>query len=218
MSKVCVSCGKDLQDDAAFCPECGTKIEAQKEESNRFCSDCGTKFEKGVKFCPKCGKPADGGARPIAPVAGPVQNYQQPMPTPMYSPASMAIQSGVGAVDGCATIEIIRDFRFYGLIVPFSVYVDDVEIGKVKNNNHATFNVPVGRHKLMVKENNIGPQSIAEMFNGVSDPFVFDAPNGGYLRFSCNYTFGKFISITPIPLLLLLTNGKRILQVTPKMY
>jgi len=37
-------------DDAVFCQECGTRLEAA-------CPGCGTANQLGAKFCKKCGQP-----------------------------------------------------------------------------------------------------------------------------------------------------------------
>lgn len=50
----CPSCGADIDDDAAFCTECGTRIE-KTEPAFVFCSNCGNKEEAGAKFCTECG-------------------------------------------------------------------------------------------------------------------------------------------------------------------
>ncbi len=49
----CPSCGKPLQSNVKFCPDCGAKI-AQKSH----CTECGAKMEPGAKFCGECGAKA----------------------------------------------------------------------------------------------------------------------------------------------------------------
>ncbi len=54
----CASCGAELDDDSAFCTECGTpvnKVEEKPEQSFIFCTNCGNKEEAGTKFCSECG-------------------------------------------------------------------------------------------------------------------------------------------------------------------
>jgi membrane protease subunit (stomatin/prohibitin family) len=46
----CPGCGIPLASNVKFCPECGTKIQAEA-----FCTECGEKLPPGVKFCPECG-------------------------------------------------------------------------------------------------------------------------------------------------------------------
>ena len=71
---ICSNCGMDVSD-SAFCPNCGNKMEVEKEsktcpncnynvgESN-FCPNCGTKIEteKEKSFCPNCGNDVSGDA------------------------------------------------------------------------------------------------------------------------------------------------------------
>ena len=48
-TKKCTGCGKEIPQDAKFCPECGTKQEA------KFCHNCGEKLSQNAKFCSNCG-------------------------------------------------------------------------------------------------------------------------------------------------------------------
>ena len=48
--KVCPSCGKECQDNDAFCAKCGTKLETEIK-----CSNCGKVLVADDNFCPACG-------------------------------------------------------------------------------------------------------------------------------------------------------------------
>lgn len=48
----CPQCGKPVNYNAKFCPECGADI-------TEHCTNCGAKLETGAKFCPECGKKTD---------------------------------------------------------------------------------------------------------------------------------------------------------------
>jgi len=50
----CNNCGKEMPDNAKFCLECGSKIEAFAE-NELICPKCGKKTAKG-KFCMECGE------------------------------------------------------------------------------------------------------------------------------------------------------------------
>ena len=66
MSK-CANCGADLPENTAFCPNCGTKVEAaEAPKMGGFCGGCGTQLTEGATFCPKCGKPVGGAKAPKA--------------------------------------------------------------------------------------------------------------------------------------------------------
>jgi hypothetical protein len=49
----CPSCGTPLATKVKFCPECGTKIQAEGK-----CGQCGAKLHPGAKFCAECGAKA----------------------------------------------------------------------------------------------------------------------------------------------------------------
>lgn len=51
----CPKCGNELPENARFCLECGTKIEALAD-NEMICPACGKKTPKG-KFCMECGQP-----------------------------------------------------------------------------------------------------------------------------------------------------------------
>ena len=69
--KYCKNCGKELKDDAKFCPRCGSTVPViekseirdvppvsdTKKPSQSFCKNCGAPLKEGVKFCQKCGSP-----------------------------------------------------------------------------------------------------------------------------------------------------------------
>ena len=46
----CPKCNAPLENNAKFCPECGTKIQAEAH-----CTQCGAILKPGVKFCGECG-------------------------------------------------------------------------------------------------------------------------------------------------------------------
>lgn len=56
----CSQCGANLNADAKFCPQCGTRIEppvpeAAEAPQSRVCPGCGAEVAKGMKFCSQCG-------------------------------------------------------------------------------------------------------------------------------------------------------------------
>lgn len=56
----CSQCGANLNADAKFCPQCGTRIdppvpEAAEAPQSRVCPGCGAEVAQGMKFCSQCG-------------------------------------------------------------------------------------------------------------------------------------------------------------------
>ncbi len=62
----CKHCGHTLEQDAKFCPSCGTRCQ---EETPGRCLSCGTELAPGVKFCPSCGFAVATGAPKAEPQA-----------------------------------------------------------------------------------------------------------------------------------------------------
>lgn len=63
----CSTCGKDISDKAAACPQCGTPVvPAVPEVMAILCEECGSEIPAGSSACPNCGCPvASGDAAPF---------------------------------------------------------------------------------------------------------------------------------------------------------
>jgi RNA polymerase subunit RPABC4/transcription elongation factor Spt4 len=55
----CPECGAEIQEEAKFCPSCGTKIEYSEEKitegQKRLCPNCGAELSRDDLFCGSCG-------------------------------------------------------------------------------------------------------------------------------------------------------------------
>jgi len=60
----CPFCGEKIDEDAKFCPHCGSNltevkeeaVENQEEKPTKHCLNCGRELSKKAKFCAKCGQ------------------------------------------------------------------------------------------------------------------------------------------------------------------
>lgn len=50
----CENCGASLRENAKFCDQCGTQVDAGAE-TKKYCSNCHAELEPGALFCPECG-------------------------------------------------------------------------------------------------------------------------------------------------------------------
>jgi ribosomal protein L40E len=65
--KLCVNCGKELEQDAAFCAKCGTKQpeqtsyrpEGEEDIAVNVCPSCNEALDVEADFCTKCGARID---------------------------------------------------------------------------------------------------------------------------------------------------------------
>lgn len=69
MTNKCPKCGAALNDNAAFCTECGTKIQSDNTAANpvnnnfsRKCSHCGAALKDSDTFCTNCGMKVQNGS------------------------------------------------------------------------------------------------------------------------------------------------------------
>lgn len=59
---LCERCGKEVSEEATFCPYCGDALvkaeefEQTAEAVEKKCAKCGEVLPQGVKFCPNCGE------------------------------------------------------------------------------------------------------------------------------------------------------------------
>ena len=51
---ICRTCGKELDNNIKFCPNCGAP---QEKETPCICEDCGKEVPVGSEICPNCGRP-----------------------------------------------------------------------------------------------------------------------------------------------------------------
>ena len=85
----CSNCGAQLDNDALFCTECGTKVEIP---SNR-CLNCGAGVEEGQAFCTECGTPLNVASATNTPVQTPVAAQQSLTGHPQVQSSSAGVVS-----------------------------------------------------------------------------------------------------------------------------
>ncbi len=55
-SKFCANCGKEVELETVFCPQCGYRFDGNNAESRtKFCANCGEKININAEICPHCG-------------------------------------------------------------------------------------------------------------------------------------------------------------------
>lgn len=53
---ICPACGKEVDNDAMFCPNCGNRMHTEKPKVQEpTCPNCGAVLTPGSKFCTSCG-------------------------------------------------------------------------------------------------------------------------------------------------------------------
>lgn len=142
----CLNCFKEINDNSNFCEFCGTKVEKNKQV-NLFCINCGNKIDGG-NFCSSCGmKVSDN----LVDDTNVINNDQQ-------------------VENGDIILNVTRQKKTMGFAVPFTVHVDNVTIGKLKNGSTISCNIKPGHHVVnieSVEKNTIKEIDVDEFTNSV---------------------------------------------------
>ena len=75
----CTVCNNEVDENAEFCPNCGTKVDAStfaqetenqpvQTENTKFCSNCGETIDINAVVCPKCGVKVGGVTEEKSPI------------------------------------------------------------------------------------------------------------------------------------------------------
>lgn len=52
---ICPKCQTTVEENAAYCSNCGESLAVQAEQNSKFCTSCGGEIKVGNVFCAKCG-------------------------------------------------------------------------------------------------------------------------------------------------------------------
>lgn len=139
----CLNCNCEISVDSNFCEFCGSKV-----EKNSFCSNCGSKLEGN--FCSNCG---------------------------MKGLNDEVINSNVSSslindnsVDKKIILNVTRQKKAMGFAVPFTVHVDDIVVGKLKNGCTLSCDIKPGHHVVnieSVEKNTIQEIEVSENMSSV---------------------------------------------------
>lgn len=105
--RTCPYCGNPVDDNAAFCPNCGAAVSAPRAEAQApgFCPNCGEKLSAGSAFCPNCGGAIQSAAAPTAAPAL-VPAPQKPASGGKLAPRIIGISAAAVAVIALAAVAI----------------------------------------------------------------------------------------------------------------
>lgn len=117
----CYSCNREFNTDRDYCPFCGEKIE-------------------GVIQTNVVNTTEDNNSN----ISGGVStNSQQFYNTPL---SANPVNN-----NGLVPLQITREKRFMGWAIPFSVFVDGVKVGDLKNGTSLSCQVGLGSHDVLIK-------------------------------------------------------------------
>ncbi|MBP2659368.1 MAG: hypothetical protein H6Q69_2400 [Firmicutes bacterium] len=91
---------------------------------SKNCNKCSAKIEDNTRFCPCCGA-------------------NQGKPEPIFTNTSGFVP----------TLEVFRESSFVGSLFSYRVFVDGVEVGKLKNGEKKRFQIAPGLHEIYIKQN-----------------------------------------------------------------
>lgn len=133
----CIKCYKEINDNSNFCEYCGNKVE---KNINIFCINCGNKLDGG-NFCSSCGMKVSKSAI--------VNNYNINSNKEMNNNGEVVNETINN--NKSIILNITRQKKNIGFAVPFTVHVDDVVIGKLKNDNTISCNIKPGHYVVNIE-------------------------------------------------------------------
>lgn len=92
---------------------------------NKICKECGAKMAENAKECSRCRATDEGNVN----------------------------NAYLNQIEFVPTIEISRESSLVGWILSYRVFVDDIEIGKLKNGEKKRFQIAPGLHEIWLKQN-----------------------------------------------------------------
>lgn len=174
----CPNCNNEIKEGAAFCTECGSKIEKQEEfifceecgakltEGSLFCSECGTKIgekpkkeekketKKEVKkdACSKCGAELEKGSlfcTECGTKVGETPKKEEKKEI-KESKKNSTTKKEKSTDEHTATLTVTRKKSIKGCAITFHVLVDGVKVGDLKNGTSITCELTEGIHKVTI--------------------------------------------------------------------
>lgn len=153
----CLNCSKEINDNSNFCEFCGNKVEKNIIKNN-FCTNCGNKLDGG-NFCSCCGMRVSNNQ-----IANEVNNIGNEN----VINSKQVITNNDS--DKNIILNVTRQKKAMGFAVSFTVHVDGVVIGKLKNGSTLTYNIKPGHHVVnieSVEKNTIQEIDVNESTNSV---------------------------------------------------
>lgn len=152
----CLNCSKEINDNSNFCEFCGSKVEKIVPKS-LFCTNCGNKLDGG-NFCSCCGMKVSNNQ---------IENEVNNISNENVITNNQVINNNS---DKNIILNVTRQKKTMGFAVSFTVHVDGVVIGKLKNGMTLTTNIKPGHHVVnieSVEKNTIQEIDVNENTNSV---------------------------------------------------
>lgn len=162
----CLKCGTELNLDAKFCTECGTKVEEKIEEviycencgnkmnkDSLFCSECGTKVgsavtekkkevKKNIPKCPNCDAQLEEGSLFCTECGTKIESKKKISKKSQDKTTEKEVHT--------ATLTVSRKKSIKGCAITFHVLLDGVKVGDLKNGTSISCEVEEGIHKVTI--------------------------------------------------------------------
>ena len=150
----CLNCNNEISDNSNFCPVCGTKVE---KNVSTYCINCGNKLDGG-NFCSSCGTRVNQNI-----IKNEVNNINNDLVAENNINNQQVENKNI-------ILNITRQKKTMGFAVPFTVHVDDVVIGKLKNGSTISYNIKPGHHVVnieSVEKNTIEEIDVTESMSSI---------------------------------------------------
>lgn len=118
------------------------------------CLSCNREFNTDRKYCPFCGEKVGEVDNTSSTAVESVNNDTNAVTNnsvPSEPVSSMITNNNTVNNNGLVPLTIIRKKKFMGWAIPFSVFVDGVKVGDIKNGKSLSCQVGLGSHVVLIK-------------------------------------------------------------------
>lgn len=110
------------------------------------CLSCNREFNTDREYCPFCGEKIVGNTSNVAGNQNVSSTQVESQVNTPVSNTNVPVNNG-----GLVPLLITREKRFMGWAIPFSVFVDGVKVGDLKNGKSLSCQVSLGAHTVLIK-------------------------------------------------------------------
>lgn len=137
-----------------------------------YCKNCGMQYNPGETMCRQCGAQLENNIQQPNPMVQPPQPVNSFNNQAVITP-SVQTNSNVQNTSGVYKLTLTRPKNFVGSLVKFKIYIDNNEVGAIKNGETIVLDVNAGSHTISFNK------TIQQNINMYSDTYADVVVLGG---------------------------------------